>query len=77
MHDEEFWYSDGSIVLITGAMAFRVYHGILVSESTIFSDLLSLPQPEDVERIEGCPTVRVTDSTEDLRTLLRFWLNRR
>lgn len=77
IHDKEFWYPDGSVVLVAGTTAFRVYQGILTAESTIFSDLFSIPQPEAAEGIVECPTVEVSDSVEDLRTLLRFLLNRR
>jgi len=77
VRDEELWYPDGSIVLVAERRAFRVYHGILLRESTVFSDLLSLPQPEDVNGIDGCPLVKLSDSAEDLRHLLRFLFNRR
>ncbi|KAH9930962.1 uncharacterized protein B0H18DRAFT_872502, partial [Fomitopsis serialis] len=72
VRDEELWFPDGSIVLVAERRAFRVYHGILLRDSSVFSDLLSLPQPEDVNGIDGCPLVKLSDSAEDLRHLLRF-----
>ncbi|KAH9930974.1 uncharacterized protein B0H18DRAFT_120286 [Fomitopsis serialis] len=77
VRDEELWFLDGSIVLVAERRAFRVYHGILLRESTVFSGLLSLPQPDDVNGIDGCPLVKLSDSADDLRHLLRFLFNRR
>ncbi|OBZ69624.1 Molybdenum cofactor sulfurase [Grifola frondosa] len=68
--DMEFWYEDGSIVLIAGNVAFRVYQGLLSEQSSVFTDLFAIPQPAGAESIDGCPVVRLSDSPEDLRHLL-------
>ncbi|KAI0700398.1 hypothetical protein C8T65DRAFT_790601 [Cerioporus squamosus] len=76
--DEEFWYEDGSIILRTRDMDFRVYQGILATHSPVFKDMLSLPQPSsslpEDPRSQGnmVPVVHLTDSPEDLRKLLRI-----
>jgi len=75
--DEEFWYPDGSIVLVARGRAFKIYHGLLAQYSEIFQDLLSVPQPESAETIDGRPLVHLTDSPEDLRYMLRFVFQRK
>ncbi|OJT09463.1 hypothetical protein TRAPUB_14066 [Trametes pubescens] len=74
--DEEFWYDDGTIILVAGNVEFRVYKGILAENSSVFRDMFSLPQPpissSDVPSSEnGCPIVHLSDSPEDLRHILR------
>ncbi|KZT07943.1 uncharacterized protein LAESUDRAFT_758072 [Laetiporus sulphureus 93-53] len=71
VRDEEFWYEDGSIVLIAQGVAFRVFRGLLAQHSEVFRDMLSMPQQEETSMLEGCPMVELHDSPEDLRYLLR------
>ncbi|EMD34224.1 hypothetical protein CERSUDRAFT_55122 [Gelatoporia subvermispora B] len=68
---DEFWYPDGSVILIADATAFRVYQGILAEQSTVFRDMFTLPQPEVMESMDGCPVVRLSDHVSDLTHLLR------
>ena len=77
VYDDELCFPDGSILVVAQARAFRVYHGILMKESPIFQDLLSLPQPADVETIEGCPVIHLADTAADVQALLRFLFSRR
>ncbi|KAM5537262.1 hypothetical protein V8D89_008992 [Ganoderma adspersum] len=82
--DEEFWYDDGTIILVTDNIKFRVYRGPLVKHSPVFRDMLALPQPpasqstssafEDLSLSPPCPTVHVTDSPADLRHFLRVFV---
>ena len=77
--DEEFWYEDGTIVLLAGDVSFRVYKGVLAAHSPIFADMFSIPQPDTLSQSlssesQPCPTVRVSDSSEDLRYVLRALL---
>ena len=72
--DEEFWYDDGSIVLVASSIAFKVYKGPLVDHSPIFRDMLSLPQPAAPPLPSSNvspPIIRLPDSAVDLRHLLR------
>ncbi|RDX48989.1 hypothetical protein OH76DRAFT_1404202 [Lentinus brumalis] len=70
--DPEFWFEDGSIVLIAyGDIGFRVYKRILAEHSAFFRDLFSIPQPPKVPKIDGCPYVYVSDFPSQLRHLLR------
>jgi hypothetical protein len=72
------WYADGTLVIRAGNTLFRVYRGILASQSDIFNDMLSVPQPLDVadaETFEGCVVVRVHDTPVDMERFLRTILD--
>ena len=77
IHDDVYWFPDGSIVLVAQNRAFRVYHGILMMQSPIFRDLLSLPQPHHAAKVEGCPVVHLEDSAADVQELVHFLFDRR
>ncbi|KAI0364033.1 hypothetical protein BV20DRAFT_57181 [Pilatotrama ljubarskyi] len=70
-HDPEFWFEDGSVVLIAYNIGFRVYKRLLVEHSPFFRDLFQIPQPARIPKIEGCPVVVLLDPPERLRHLLR------
>lgn len=78
--DEEFWYEDGTIILIAHNVEFRVYKGPLIRHSPVFYDMFSFPQPA-TEPSEGsrsgavdCPTVHLFDSPHELRHVLRVFM---
>ena len=74
---EEFWFEDGSIVLVTNRTAFRIYRGLLATQSTVFEDMFAtVTSPMMDETFEGCPVVRLSDSPYDLTHLLRILLPR-
>ena len=71
--DDDVWLSDGSIVVAAADnVAFRVHKSTLARRSEIFRDLFSLPNADaaTAETMEGCPIVRVSDVSEDIRHLL-------
>ncbi|KAJ7238414.1 hypothetical protein C8J57DRAFT_1193709 [Mycena rebaudengoi] len=68
---EKLWFRDGTLVLATDTLLFRVYSGLLAQESPIFDDMLRLPQPADEETIEGCPVVRLSDNGRDVEYFLK------
>ncbi|KAH9856168.1 hypothetical protein C2E23DRAFT_882282 [Lenzites betulinus] len=83
--DEEFWYSDGNIILVARNVEFRVYRGLLSDHSPVFKDMFSLPQPDDASSSaldasaagpDLCPVVHLFDSPEDLRHILRVYMPR-
>ena len=41
----EFWFADGSIILLAGDVLFRVHKSFLARHSVVFRDMFSLPQP--------------------------------
>ncbi|KAL1938096.1 hypothetical protein VTO73DRAFT_11925 [Trametes versicolor] len=71
--DAEFWFDDGTILLVSQNVGFRVYKKGLAERSPLFSDLLSIPQPglAGSEETSGCPVVALTDSPDQLRHLFR------
>lgn len=70
-HDEELWFSDGNVILVAQGRAFKVYQGLLSRDSEVFRGLFVVPQPSSAEAVDGCPIVYLTDSSEQLRHLLR------
>ncbi|EJF60258.1 hypothetical protein DICSQDRAFT_171228 [Dichomitus squalens LYAD-421 SS1] len=74
--DEEFWYEDGTIILIVGDVEFRVFKGLLVDRSSVFRDMFAFPQPPSGASTSAgqtsCPEVALTDSPADVRHLLHF-----
>ncbi|KAH9925689.1 uncharacterized protein BXZ73DRAFT_49905 [Epithele typhae] len=75
VRDEEFWFEDGSIILLVQNVEFRIYKGLLTEHSSAFVDLFSLPQPPTHS---SCPVVRMSgDSARDWRHILRLYMPRR
>lgn len=70
--DGEFWFEDGSVILVAGDVEFRVFKSILAQYSPVFSDMFS-PQPSSTPDApaDPCPVVHLCDSPEDLRHILR------
>ena len=69
----DFWFSDGSIVVIVEDTAFRIHKSVLSKHSEVFANLFTIPQPDDLnEVVEGCPTVRlVNDDLSDFTDLVK------
>lgn len=80
--DEDFWYSDGNIIIVARDVEFRVYKGLLADHSAVFRDMLAFPQPpvptpsNAGSAEDPCPVVHVSDSPEDFRHILRFYMPR-
>lgn len=71
------WVEDGNIVLQAENTQFKFYRGLLARHSAVFSDIFSVPQPEDPAAVEGCAIVHLSDSAEDVRYMLRWLLEPR
>ncbi|KAJ7241866.1 hypothetical protein C8J57DRAFT_1368781 [Mycena rebaudengoi] len=67
----DLWFPDANLVIRVGGSLFKVFRGILATKSPVFEDMLSFPQPEDSELIDGCPVVRLFDSEKDAEYFLR------
>ncbi|TCD63695.1 hypothetical protein EIP91_005100 [Steccherinum ochraceum] len=67
---EAFWIRDGNVILVAEQVTFRVHQGVLGRKSVIFEDMFGVPQPENAEKLEGCPLVHVSDTAEDIEHLL-------
>ncbi|KAJ7782413.1 hypothetical protein DFH07DRAFT_1010661 [Mycena maculata] len=72
---DEFWFHDGSIVLLVGSLMFRVHQTVLSTHSEVFAGLFVVPQPpsgtKGQETIEGCHVVQLHDDPLDLIDLLK------
>ncbi len=66
----EFWFIDGNIVLAARRTGFRIYQGLLSSQSTVFSDMFASSTSNVDETFDGCPVVHLSDSPHDLAHLL-------
>ena len=80
--DEEFWLDDGTVILIARDIEFRVYKGLLANLSPVFKNLFAARHSlrrvsVDEQQTLACPVVRVSDSPEDVRRLLRVCFSRR
>jgi hypothetical protein len=73
-HSTEYWFSDGSIILLAESTLFRVHLSVLARHSEIFTDPSLIPQPAGEQPkdkvIEGCPVIRISDSAKDIAILL-------
>ncbi|KAF7359171.1 hypothetical protein MSAN_01258800 [Mycena sanguinolenta] len=61
----DLWFEDGNVVIEAEDYQFCVFKSFLTTRSPIFKDTFSIPQPEDAERINGCPVLRIHDSATD------------
>lgn len=69
----DLYMPDGTMVLLTGDVVFKVYPGLLAMHSDVFKGMTSLSkhEPEEAEKYDGCSLVRLTDDPEDLAHFLR------
>jgi len=63
---QDFWFSDGNVILTAGPFAFKVHRGQLERHAEIFQTMLSIPQPENADCI-----INLCDSPTDVYHLLR------
>jgi hypothetical protein len=68
---EELWFEEGSLVIRAQTTLFRIPRAILAARSPIFADMLSIPQPSDSEKLDGCPVVEIPDSAADATVFLK------
>ncbi|KAJ7749696.1 hypothetical protein B0H16DRAFT_869645 [Mycena metata] len=69
--DADLWFLDGNLIVQSELLSFRIYGGLLANESPIFKDMLSIPQPANEAKIDGCPVVYLHDDPRDLKCFLR------
>lgn len=72
---EDFWFGDGTIVILVEKYAFRVHGSILCKQSEVFSGMLDVPQPPSEPQMDGCPVVKLTDSCEQVLHALTMIYN--
>ncbi|KAJ7042106.1 hypothetical protein C8F04DRAFT_1031061 [Mycena alexandri] len=61
----DLWFEDGNVVIQAEDYQFCLFKSFLTTRSPIFTDTFSIPQPEEAERINGCPVLRIHDSATD------------
>ena len=74
--DSDIWFDDGNVIVIAQNFAFRFHKGVLSHHSQVFRDLFLVPQPSaseasQIDVLDGCPVVRVSDTSFDFKELLR------
>ncbi|KAJ7607729.1 hypothetical protein FB45DRAFT_806647 [Roridomyces roridus] len=67
----DLWFPEGGLVLRAGNRIFRVASSILAARSSVFGDILSIPQPDHQPLIDGCPIVVLHDAEQDAEHFLR------
>nr|VWO99000.1 Fungal_trans domain-containing protein [Ganoderma boninense] len=68
----EFWLDDGNLILVAGReTAFRIYTGLLASQSEVFANMFTVASSSADEAYEGCPVVPVYDTPVEFAHLLR------
>ncbi|TBU24838.1 hypothetical protein BD311DRAFT_855410 [Dichomitus squalens] len=79
--DGEFWFDDGTVILLAADVEFRVYNRILSGHSPVFQDISVQDHPlravciDETQNIT-CSVVELSDSPEDLRHVLRAYMPR-
>ncbi|KAG5735841.1 hypothetical protein E4T56_gene9366 [Termitomyces sp. T112] len=69
----DYWYDDGSIIIIVEETAFRVHKSILSQHSDVFADLFTIPEPaaRESESLEGCSVVHLQDDLHDFTQVIK------
>lgn len=84
--DIEFWFEDGTVIVVVQDVEFKVYKGLLVSRFSVFQTLLSLSQStpssgstttlvKDETTVLECPVIHLYgDTARDWRILFRLFM---
>ncbi|KAI1795355.1 hypothetical protein LXA43DRAFT_38544 [Ganoderma leucocontextum] len=73
----EFWLNDGNLILVANRdTAFRIYTGLLASQSEIFANMFAVASSSADETYEGCPVVPVYDTPVEFAHFLRVLIPR-
>ncbi|KAJ7658534.1 hypothetical protein B0H17DRAFT_1096798 [Mycena rosella] len=68
----DLWFPDANLVLRAENTLFRVYIALLCARSSVFSDMISVPQPaEPGQTLDGHPVVYLYDSAAEVEVFLR------
>jgi hypothetical protein len=74
IRSQDVWYDDGNVVIQAENIVFKVFRGILASNSAVFADMFSVPQPTNVtgpDVYDSCPLIQIYDTPEDARHFLK------
>ncbi|KAJ7496682.1 hypothetical protein FB451DRAFT_1208374 [Mycena latifolia] len=69
----DLWFPDATLILRAENTLFRVYPNILSARSTVFGDMISVPQPAEPEghTLDGHAIVYLHDSASEVEVFLR------
>ncbi|KAJ6458038.1 hypothetical protein C8R47DRAFT_1203294 [Mycena vitilis] len=69
---EHLWFSSETLVLRAEAKIFQVPKALLAARSSVFRDMVGLPQPpgNEMELYEGTPVVNLLDAASDVDAFL-------
>lgn len=70
---DDFWFQDGSMVVVVQDKHFRVHQSILSKHSEVFADMFSVPQPPlaSQDLLDGCPVIKLNDELHDFVDLMK------
>ncbi|KAI0321607.1 hypothetical protein OF83DRAFT_1050985, partial [Amylostereum chailletii] len=68
----DFWFQDGSIILMCDPFGFRLHPSILSLHSTVFRDMFSVGSPSGDETYDGCTVLRLQDDADDMYQTLKM-----
>ena len=78
--DERIWFEDGNIVIRVGPgiteksgpiYGFKCHRSVLSDNSEVFKDMFHLPNPTNMDTVDGVPFVDLTDEQGGVRDVLR------
>ena len=67
----DFYFPDGSVVIIVEQTAFRVHKYVLARHSEVFNGMWDVPQPTLPDMFDGCPAVKLADSKTDFIDVMK------
>lgn len=75
-HHPEFYFPDGNICLIVqDATIFRVFKSQLARRSSVFADMIAIPESDDQDMYDSVPSVALDDSAQDVAELFDLLWN--
>ncbi|TCD60632.1 hypothetical protein EIP91_009749 [Steccherinum ochraceum] len=67
----DIWYDDGNVILVAGAVGFKVYRGVLYRLSEVFREIFDQREStREQHTFDGCPAIVLLDTAQDLLCLL-------
>ena len=67
----DFYFPDGSVVIIVENTAFRIHKYVLARHSEVFNGMWDIPQPLVSDMYDGCPSVKLADSKSDFIEVMK------
>jgi hypothetical protein len=71
--DKNYYFEDGSIVILAEIHLFRVHRGVLSLNSELFKDMFSFPQPAIGLTVDNCPLLQVSETADEIRKMMQMF----